>query len=74
MIQRRMRLKMNPRILMDSNYNRISHQKEDMKSPEKKPRPQSGGPSPDRHKLAKKYEQEGDELGEQKKLDDDGLS
>lgn len=39
MIQRRMRLKMNPRILMDSNYNRIIHPKEDMKSPEKKPRP-----------------------------------
>jgi len=71
MIQRRMRLKMNPRIFMDSNsirqqdkYYCGSGKKEDMKSPEKKPRPQSGGPSPDRHKLAKKYEQEGDQLGE----------
>ena len=33
-----------------------------MKSPVKKQRPQSGGPSPDRHKLAKKYEDEGDQL------------
>lgn len=56
MIQRRMRLKMNPRIFMDSNSINSKKQKEDMKSPEKKPRPQSGGPSPDRHKLAKKYE------------------
>jgi len=36
-----------------------------MKSPDKKPRPQSGGPSPDRHKLAKKYEEEGDQLVDQ---------
>ena len=51
---------MNPRIFMDSNSINSKKQKEDMKSPEKKPRPQSGGPSPDRHKLAKKYEEEGD--------------
>ena len=36
-----------------------------MKSPIKKQRPQSGGPSPDRHKLAKKYEDEGDQLVDQ---------
>ena len=40
MIQRRMKLKMNPRIFMDSNsINPRNFKKEDMKSPEKRQRP-----------------------------------